>query len=117
MKRAFSLLFGVSALLLCYCPAASAVTPPGIVFESEAISEPTGAWLRNRTTPDHWNLWTKEDQIEKKRSGGAVLASPPVKADRTSPEEGAPPLHSVVRGLKPGLYQVSCAPAGPRVGP
>lgn len=111
MKCSLALSFCFSCLLCC-CQAASAVTPPGIVFESEAISEPQGAWIRNRTTADHWNLWTKEDKIEKKRSGGAVLASPSVKVDRNSPEEGAPPLHSVVRGLKPGLYQVYVSAPG-----
>ena len=99
------------ALLLCP-QTAFALTPPGIVFEAEGVSEPAGAWLRDRTTADHWNLWTKEAQIEKKRSGGAVLASPPVKTDRAAPEEGAPPLHTVVRGLKPGLYQVHVSPPG-----
>ena len=87
MKRSIFLSF----CILCLClQMASAVTPPGIVFEAEAISEPAGAWLRDRTTADHWNLWTKEAQIEKKRSGGAVLASPPVKTDRATPEEAPP---------------------------
>lgn len=109
MKRS---VFLASCVLLLCPQMASAVTPPGIVFEAEAISEPAGAWLRDRTTADHWNLWTKEEQIDKKRSGGAVLASPRVKTDRAHPEEGAPPLHSVVRGLKPGLYQVYVSAPG-----
>jgi len=99
-------------LSLCCVSPAQAVTRPGIVFESEAISTPQGAWLRDRWTGDHWCLWTKEERIADKRTGGAVLASPTVKQDRSSPEEGAPPLHSVVRGLKPGLYQVYVSAPG-----
>jgi hypothetical protein len=102
----------VCCVLLC-CPSfAKAVTRPGIVFDSEAISTPANAWLRDRWTADHWCLWTKEDRIVDKRTGGAVLASPSVKQDRSSPAEGAPPLHSVVRGLKPGLYQVYVSAPG-----
>lgn len=86
--------------------AAVALEPAGIVYQSEAISQPKEAWQLNRGWPTHWKLWTQEADIERKRSGGAVLASPPAAADRQSPEEGAPPLHSVVTDLKPGLYQV-----------
>jgi hypothetical protein len=112
MKSIRSLLWcAFCAWLLC-SPTASAKTPPGIVFESEAISQPADAWLRDRSTPDHWNLWTREERIAEKRSGGAVLAAPPVKQDRATPEAGAPPLHSVVRGLKPGLYQVYVSAPG-----
>jgi len=84
--------------------AALAVTPPGIVYESEAVAKPDSAWKKDQRTADHWNLWTKEIDIEKKRSGGASLASPTVEADRGSAEEGAPALHCVVDDLKPGVY-------------
>lgn len=66
----------------------------------------------NRSDDTHWNLWTREQDIDKKRSGGAVLASPGVKADRATPDEGAPPLHSVVPGLKPGWYRVFASAPG-----
>ena len=85
---------------------AAAIEPEGLVYQSEKIAEPASAWIKDRGTPDHWNLWTKEAQIEKKRSGGAVLASPGVKADRDSPAQGAPPLHCAVRDLPPGWFQV-----------
>ncbi len=112
MKRTIFLSIPLGWILLLCSQTASAVTPPGIVFEAEAVSKPTGAWLRDRTTADHWNLWTREERIDQKRSGGAVLASPSVKTDRVTPEEGAPPLHSVVRDLKPGWYQVYVSAPG-----
>ncbi len=90
----------------------TAVTPPGLVFEAEDISEPRDAWLLNRRTPDHWMLWTDEQDIANKRSGKAVLASPAVTTDRATPEEGAPPLHSRVTGLAPGAYQVYVSAPG-----
>ena len=94
--------------------AALAVEPPGIVYESEAIATPETAWKLNKPSADHWMLWTKEQDIERKRSGGAVLASPAAAADRASPEEGAPPLHSVVADLEPGTYRVYVSNPGAR---
>ncbi len=92
---------------------ACALEVSGIVYEAEAISTPDDAWARDKRTADRWMLWTKEDLIEKKRSGGAVLVSPGTKADRATPEDGAPPLHSVVADLKPGTYSVyASAPGG-----
>lgn len=88
--------------------------PMGIVYESEAVSSPKDAWIQDKRTSDHWMLWTKEQDIEKKRSGKAVLASPTVPADRQSPEQGAPPLHSVVTDLEPGLYLVYASSPGGR---
>jgi hypothetical protein len=102
----------LSFVLPAISTVAWAVTPPGIVFESEAICEPQSAWQKDRGSPNHWMLWTKEDNIERKRSGGAVLASPSVTTDRQRPEEGAPPLHAVVRGLEPGLYAVYLSAPG-----
>jgi len=115
MKRAGLLAW--AGLLTVWClPAtlAPALEPTGIVYESEAISSPESAWLLNQRTGGQWMLWTTEDDIESKRSGKAVLAGPPVAADRASPEEGAPPLHSVVTDLKPGAYRVYVSNPGGR---
>lgn len=109
MKRRTVLWFFVAVEI---CGLAAAVTPEGIVYESDQIAEPASAWIKDRSTADHWNLWTREDQIEKKRSGGAVLASPVVKVDRRTPEEGAPPLHCMVRDLKAGWYQAFVSAPG-----
>lgn len=98
------------------CGSARAITPPGIVYEAEAISEPRDAWIKNASRPDRWTLWTTEANIAQKRSGGAVLCSPVVAHDRQSPEEGAPPLRSIVRDLKPGAYLVYVSPPGRPLG-
>lgn len=94
--------------------AAGAISPDGIVYESEAISQPASAWEKDQRTGDRWMLWTRETDIEAKRSGGAVLASPVVEADRETPEDGAPPLHSVVTDLEPGTYLVFASNPGGR---
>ena len=41
-----------------------------------------------------------------------MLASPNVTKDRDRPEDGALPLHAVVRDLKPGLYRVFVSAPG-----
>jgi len=106
--RCFPSLLGCGLLVVAVLTAgvALAVEPAGIVYQSEAISSPKTAWQLNKRTADRWMLWTTEQDIERKRSGRAVLASPSVAADRKSPAEGAPPLHSVVTDLKPGCYLV-----------
>ena len=110
-KAAYTFAFLLAALTFT---GAGALAPEGIVYESEAISQPDSAWALNERTADRWMLWTREDDIESKRSGGAVLASPMVEADRESPEEGAPPLHSVVTDLEPGAYLVYVSNPGGR---
>ncbi|NOY81334.1 MAG: hypothetical protein GXP31_10060 [Kiritimatiellaeota bacterium] len=76
-------------------------------FEAEDYSTPKDAWVRDRFAPDKWNLWSTDRDAKKKWSGGVVLQSPPVKADRQSPAEGAPPLHTRLTGIPAGAYNVS----------
>lgn len=90
----------------------SGATPAGIVFEAEEIAGPKDAWRRDDRVADRWTLWTKEADIDKKRSRGAVMASPAVAKDRATPEEGAPPLHCVVTNLAPGAYGVFISAPG-----
>ncbi len=87
------------------CVVAAEVRP--LIFEAEAVSGPATAWNVNRTTRDHWNLWSTDVDAAKKWSGGVVLQSPPVLADRATPEEGAPPLHTHITGLPNGRYDVT----------
>jgi rhamnogalacturonan endolyase len=75
-------------------------------FEAEEYSTPRDAWLKDKASPDRWMLWSTDRDAEKKWSGGVVLRSPPVMADRAAPEEGAPPLHTVLTGIPKGVYNV-----------
>ncbi len=78
-----------------------------LVFEAEAVSGPASAWQVNKTSKDRWNLWSTDADAAKKWSGGVVLQTPPVAADRTSSEEGAPPLHTHITGIPNGRYDVT----------
>ena len=88
-------------------PFSTAADNRTLTFEAEAVSGPASAWLENKSTPDHWNLWSKDSDAAKKWSGGVVLQSPPVMADRASPAEGAPPLHTHITGIPNGHYDVT----------
>jgi len=77
-----------------------------LVYEAEAYSTPTTAWLADKTSADHWNLWSTDSDAQKKWSGGVVLQSPVVKQDRAKPEDGAPPLHTRITGIPKGRYEV-----------
>ena len=76
----------------------------GLVYETEDWSEPKDAWQKDVRSPNKWNLWTTEENIEAKRSRRASLQSPHIAEDRQSPEEGAPPLHTKITGIPNGLY-------------
>lgn len=86
--------------------------PPVLRFEAEDISEPAEAWVKDRETPDHWNLWSTDRDAEKKWSEGIVLRSPAVMEDRATPEEGAPPLHATVTGIPAGTWMVEIGGVG-----
>lgn len=96
----------VSGILLLAVMAVSAdAEATERVFEAEQWSSPSDAWITNRDTDDHWNLWS-QDKGANHWGGGIVLRSPTVRADRSSPEEGAPPLHTHLSGIDPGVYSV-----------
>ncbi len=79
----------------------------GLVFETEDWSEPKEAWrVNDDARGTRWNLWTTEDDVWSKRSNGQSLKTPVVKADRTTPEEGAPVIHTRITGIPSGFYQV-----------
>ncbi|HOZ46798.1 MAG TPA: hypothetical protein PLO37_19955 [Candidatus Hydrogenedentes bacterium] len=113
MRRAEIFMFVLGVGVVC-ANVGVALEPKGIVYEAEAISSPADAWVLNESSEDRWRLWTDEPDIERKRSGKAVLASPNVAADRERPEDGAPPLHSVVTDLEPGVYHVYVSNPGGR---
>lgn len=112
LSSAVGMLLAASCTVLSVPPRASAVEPAGIVFEAEDIAAPSAAWTRDRGSATNWMLWTREADIERKRSRGAVMASPSVCTDRGSPDEGAPPLHCTVTRLPPGVYSVFLSAPG-----
>lgn len=77
-----------------------------LVFEAENVAGPQSAWKVNDGGTNHWNLWSTDKDAKKKWSGGAVLKTPVTKADRSTPEEGAPPLLFELRDIPPGRYAV-----------
>ncbi len=94
-------------LLLVWLCCPLAVWAAELKFEVEEYTTPTSAWQVNKFSEDHWNLWSTDQNAAAKWSGGVVLQSPIVKADRATPEEGAPVLHTVITGLPNGPYEVS----------
>lgn len=75
-------------------------------FEAEDCVVNRDAVLLDKFAPNRWTLWTKDSDAQRKWSGGAVLKSPEVKADRATPEEGAPPLHLRLTRIPKGTYDV-----------
>ncbi|NOZ20732.1 MAG: hypothetical protein GXP25_06540 [Planctomycetes bacterium] len=87
--------------------ALAAGDPEGTLrFEVENWTTPKGAWQKDKASKDKWNLWSTDKDAHKKWSGGVVLQSPRVMADRKSGEEGAPVLHTVLTGIPKGTYDI-----------
>lgn len=95
-----------SALVLVSGLAFPLETPRVLVFEAEDVSGPAGLWLTNKLVTNRWNLWSTDQDAQKKWSGGVVLQSPPVLADRKSGDEGAPVLHTRI-AVTNGPYDVT----------
>lgn len=94
------------AAMTFVCLAAVAAPEP-LRFESDEWTAPASAWIKDKHTEDHWNLWSTDRDAEKKWSGGGiVLRSPIVNQDRKTPGEGAPPLHTTITGIPKGTYDV-----------
>ncbi len=85
-------------------------------FEAEDVTVTPDAWAENQYSQTKWNLWSTDKDAVNKWSGGVVLQSPRVMADRQSPEEGAPPLHSIVAGIPSGEYYVEIGGVGRPLG-
>lgn len=77
-----------------------------LVFEAEDYVVNKDAWLRDKVTAERWNLWSTDVDAQRKWSGGVVLQSPPVRADRSAAHEGVPPLHTRITGIPRGRYEV-----------
>lgn len=103
-KKTFRLAaaFYLAAVLFCTAQNDRKV----LIFETEDWSTPKDAWLLDKYAPDKWTLWTKEENAAKKRSGARTLKTPILRKNHTTPEEGAPPLHTKLTGIPNGLYNV-----------
>lgn len=76
-------------------------------WEAEDLVVNPEAYRTDSRAVDHWNLWSTDQDAATKWSGGVVLQSPLVKADRSDPAAGAPPLHLRVEDLADGEYGLS----------
>jgi hypothetical protein len=65
------------------------------------------ATAKDELSAGKWNIWSTDIDAARKWSGGVVVQSPPVLADRATPEEGAPPLRIAIPGLADGPYIVT----------
>ncbi len=98
---------GILASAVCLSRSTGAAEPQrSLRFEAEDVTGPGDAWQPDRYSDAKWNLWSTDKDAEKKWSGGVVLQSPRVLEDRATPEEGAPPLHTVIKKIPPGKYYV-----------
>ena len=75
-------------------------------FEAENLIVNKETTTTNKLTDSAWNIWSQDNDAMKKWSGGVVVQSPVVKADRATPEEGAPPLHLQLTNIAPGTYAI-----------
>ncbi|MCX7886016.1 MAG: hypothetical protein N3B01_02000 [Verrucomicrobiae bacterium] len=99
MKRMLFALLAATAFSM-------AVAHGQLRFEAEDYSSPRDAWLKDKIAPNRWTLWSTDKDADKKWSGGVVLRSPPVMADRATPDDGAPPLHTVLTDIPNGVYNI-----------
>ena len=98
------------------CLATAASAQQALRFEAEDVTQPRDAWQVNKFSESKWNLWSTDKDAEKKWSGGTVLQSPRVLEDRDQPEDGAPPLHTVITNIPPGKYDVRIGGVGRPLG-
>lgn len=102
--------------LCCVLALALLVATPSLTqtlrFEAEDIVVTQGAWQENKSSETLWNLWSTDNDAQRKWSEGVVLQSPRVLRDRERPADGAPVLHAVVTGIPPGTWSVTYATVG-----
>lgn len=109
--------FGALATLALSASAAiAAIAADPVRFEAEDVTGPRDAWQADRHSGSLWTLWSTDKDAAAKWSEGVVLKSPEVKEDRGRAEEGAPALHTVVRGLAPGKYHLTIGGVGRPLG-
>ena len=75
-------------------------------FEAETCIVNLDACTKDKFSETGWNIWSTDEDAMKKWSGGVVIQSPRVMAERKTPEEGAPPLHLRIKDIPKGTYNV-----------
>ena len=106
------IMFLVTAAAMAFAATATTQGQDVLKFEVEEYTTPKDAWQVNRPSETMWNLWSTDRDAEKKWSGGVVLQSPTVMADRETPEEGAPVLHTHITDIPNGKYHVQLSTVG-----
>ncbi len=86
----------------CLCAAAHSQ----LRIEAETVVVNRDALGENIRPERKWNIWSTDTDRFEKWSKGVVIQGPVVKADRESPEAGAPPLHLRLADLPAGTYTV-----------
>jgi hypothetical protein len=76
-------------------------------FEAEECIVNRDACAKDKYSETTWNIWSTDKDAMKKWSGGVVIQSPRVMAERKSPEEGAPPLHLRITDVPKGTYNIN----------
>ena len=74
-------------------------------FEAEDCVVNREAFKKDTFANNIWTLWTTDPNAQN-WSGRQVIKSPDVKEDRETPEDGAPPLHLLLKGIPDGTYNV-----------
>ncbi|MFQ5808429.1 MAG: hypothetical protein ACE5JM_02320, partial [Armatimonadota bacterium] len=110
-----TLIVGVTALCMLSTAHVS-WAQKALKFEAEDVTGPEDAWQKDTYSEDKWNLWSTDTDAELKWSEGIVLQSPRVMEDRARPEDGAPPLHTLIEGIPPGKYIVEVFAVGRPMG-
>ena len=76
--------------------------PAQLSFEAENCVVNPEACAKDKYSDTLWNIWSTDNDAMKKWSGGVVIQSPRVMAERATPEAGAPPLHLRVKDIPKG---------------
>lgn len=93
-------------IAICLLALALPLAAQTLTFEAETLIVNKEAAAQDKLTDSNWNIWSTDNDAQKKWSGGVVLQSPVVKEDRATPEEGAAPLHLQLTNIPAGTYAI-----------
>lgn len=93
-------------ILNLLCGAMTGIANAQLHFEVEEIIVNKDVVIKDKMRPDLWTFWTTDKDADKKWSGGAVVRSPEIHNDRSSPEEGAPVLYLSIPMPDSGTWDI-----------